>query len=174
MKKIVSLFAVIMSTAIISGCGSKPVSDKVNTSPVNIEKDSEKKKEIPEGLTNNEIEFSEARENELPANMANSIKLLMPNRGYFYEEKNNTYYIAIFLGKRSTGGYSIKVKSVEDIEGITNITVEEYGPKTNEMVTQVITYPYTIIKASQITPNFVVKNTKEESFEEMKKEWQEY
>lgn len=174
MKKIASLFAVIISTTMISGCGNKAASDKVNTSPVQIEKNTQDQEEVHNEVTVNEIEFVEAKENELPANMANSIKLLKPNKGYFYEEKNNIYYIAIFSGKKATGGYSIKVKSIEDVEGKTSIIVEERAPKQSDMVIQAITYPYTIIKVSKVIPNFTVKNTKGEIFEEMKKEWQEY
>lgn len=174
MKRIGSLFALLVSTTIISSCGNKVVSDKVNSSPVQVENNNQDKKQIPQGFTVNKIEFSELKENELPANMANSIKILKANRGYIYEEVKNEYYIVIFSGKKPTGGYSIKVNSVEDVEGRTNIIVEENSPKPEQIVTQAITYPYTIIKASQITPNFTIKNTKGESFEELKKEWREH
>lgn len=174
MKKIIRLFAVIASIAVIPGCGNKLVSDRTNSSPVKVEENVEGQKKVTKELKVNKIEFSEVKGDELPGNMANSIKLLKPNRGYFYEEAKDAYYIAIFSGKRTTGGFSINVKSVEDVEGKTYINVEEYEPKPTAIVTQAITYPYTIIKVSNITQDFIVKNTKGEIFEKMKKEWQEY
>jgi hypothetical protein len=174
MRKIAHLLAIMASIVIIPGCGNKLISDRTNSSPVQIERNAEEQKKGTQESKANKIEFNEVKENELPGNMANSIKLLKPNRGYFYEEAKDAYYIAIFSGKKTTGGFSIKVKSVEDVEGKTYINVEEFEPKPNAIVTQAITYPYTIIKVSKITQSFIVKSTEDEIFEKMKKEWQEY
>jgi len=52
--------------------------------------------------------------------------------------------VALFLGQRSSGGYEIKVKNVEEIGGKIVVTVEETKP--DGMATTVITNPFTIVK----------------------------
>lgn len=54
--------------------------------------------------------------------------------------------IAVFMGRRNTGGYSIKIKEVIDKEEYIEIHVEEYSPSENCFVTQVLTNPYNIIE----------------------------
>lgn len=52
--------------------------------------------------------------------------------------------VALFLGQRNSGGYEIKVKSVEEIDGKILVTVEEIKP--DGMATMAIINPFTIVK----------------------------
>lgn len=127
-----------------------------------------------EVITTNEISFEEVSTDKLPPNMSNSINVLKSNRGYLMYSHEGDNYIVVFSGKRNTGGYSIKVISIKDNEGKTNIVVEEKTPQQGDMVTQVITYPYTVIKVKGINSNFILKTTKDEILEKVMKEGQIY
>jgi hypothetical protein len=50
------------------------------------------------------------------------------------------------MGEKATGGYSIGVESV--VETVKNIiiTVKDNNPKPGDMVSQVITYPFCVVK----------------------------
>jgi hypothetical protein len=59
-----------------------------------------------------------------------------------------TIYIVAARGEMPTGGYDIRVVDVEeeqDGSGV-NVRVVYKDPKPGQMVAQVVTYPYTIIK----------------------------
>ncbi|MBS4534094.1 protease complex subunit PrcB family protein [Clostridium sp. D2Q-14] len=87
----------------------------------------------------------------VPRNIENSIEDIKENQGYkVIESKENGKYIYIGLGEKNTGGYDIVIEKVEKDDNITKITIMEYKPKTDDMVTQAITYPYKIIKIEDI------------------------
>lgn len=54
--------------------------------------------------------------------------------------------VALFLGQKNTGGYSIKVKDVVEKGGKIYVSVEEITPKPGGMATMAISNPYTIVK----------------------------
>lgn len=64
--------------------------------------------------------------------------------------------VALFLGQRNSGGYSIKVKEVVEKGSKIYVKVEEDSPKSGENATMAITNPYTIVK---------INSTKEIIFE---------
>jgi hypothetical protein len=52
--------------------------------------------------------------------------------------------IAVFMGSRNTGGYSVKITSVE-LNGKLTVKVKESGPPPGGMVTEALTAPYHVI-----------------------------
>jgi hypothetical protein len=52
---------------------------------------------------------------------------------------------AVFLGERPTGGYAVRVASVERIPGGLRVTYEETRPPAGCPVTQAPTHPYAIV-----------------------------
>lgn len=54
--------------------------------------------------------------------------------------------VALFLGQRSSGGYEIKIKSVEERDNKIYVTVEEVSPKPGDMATMAITNPFVVAK----------------------------
>ena len=160
MKSILKLTAVITLSALIAGCASKGA---VNS---NVPKGAGKPVENSDtnlntgnqGITVNKISFEEMADADIPEALKGKIETAKLQRGFIYEEKDGYLYIAIFSGEKPTGGYSIKVSSIEDNEGATNIFVEETAPKQGDMVIQVITYPYTVIKATGITLDIAIFN----------------
>jgi hypothetical protein len=169
MRKLVCFSIFLFSLTFLFGCSSNknvgnesskvPVEEK--TAPANGSP------KIPQGITVNNISFEEVGEDSLPPNMSRSINNLKANRGYILYSYKGYYYIALFSGQKSTGGYGIKVISIEDNEGKTNIIVQETAPPQGAIVTQVITYPYTVVKAGGITPNITVKTTQGETLEKL-------
>jgi len=55
-------------------------------------------------------------------------------------------FVVLNMGEKETGGYKIGVESVVETDKNIIITVKETIPETNAMVTQVMTYPYCIVK----------------------------
>jgi hypothetical protein len=62
------------------------------------------------------------------------------------EDINNSNYVILNMGEKSTGGYSIGVDKVEETYKNIIITVKENAPAKDAMLLQVITYPYTVVK----------------------------
>lgn len=171
MKKIVKFLILTFSISFLYGC---KINEKSMEKQPDIEKGKVSAKDAPKGITVNKISFETVDNDNLPVNMVNSINILKANKGYILYEENGYYYVGIFSGRKNTAGYSIKVLSVEDNEGKTNILVEEKDPDKDSTVAQVITYPYTIIKIKGVTPNMNIKNTKGESFSRVMKEGEVY
>ncbi len=59
---------------------------------------------------------------------------------------NTATIVAIFMGEKNTGGYSVKVTSVVENENEITVKIKETHPKPNEIVTMIITQPFTIVK----------------------------
>jgi hypothetical protein len=171
MKK--SKFAITVSvlvaalSLILAGCGDGDVENKGPSSAIPTSSPSESPSESPnQGITVNQIEFKEVETDSLDEEQADLINSMALAGGYYYWLDSEGYYtVFIGLGQRPTAGYGIKVLSVEDNEGNTNIIVKETEPGEDEMVAQVITYPYTVVRMTGITDNFNIVDTGGNSFE---------
>jgi hypothetical protein len=62
------------------------------------------------------------------------------------EDVKRSNFLILNMGEKSSGGYSISVENVEETADKIIVTVKETEPKSGEMVTQNITYPYCIVK----------------------------
>lgn len=58
--------------------------------------------------------------------------------------------IAIYLGEKSSGGYSVSVESIESTESSLTFFIRERSPGKNCPVTSALTYPVTIIEIEKI------------------------
>ncbi|MGE5630509.1 MAG: protease complex subunit PrcB family protein [Caulobacteraceae bacterium] len=152
---------------ILSGCAVQKKNTGLpapNSQPSAESKDSGQNK----GITVNKIKFEKIGFEKLSQEQKTQIENIKRSRGYYAWEENGSFIIFIASGEKPTGGYKIDVKSIEDNEGITNILVEEEAPAPGTAVTEVITYPYVIVKAAGITDNFNIENTKGERFSSLK------
>ena len=59
---------------------------------------------------------------------------------------SNSNYVILNLGEKNSGGYSIGVEKVEETDKNIIITTKENSPSPDAMVTQVISYPYTVVR----------------------------
>jgi hypothetical protein len=60
-------------------------------------------------------------------------------------------FVILNLGEKSTGGYRIGVDKVQELPDKIVVTVKEVKPE-GDLVTQAITYPYTVIKINSKKP----------------------
>ncbi|AKN31172.1 hypothetical protein Ccar_10050 [Clostridium carboxidivorans P7] len=109
----------------------------------------------------NKVNFQVITYNDAPDALTKAIDTYKNTEGFVYylDSTSNNLYVAVMSGEKPTGGYSIKVDSVEDANGKANILVEETKPDKNSLVNQMVTYPYTIIKTQVSSPNISVKNS---------------
>jgi hypothetical protein len=59
-------------------------------------------------------------------------------------QKSN--FVILNMGEKNTGGYSIGIESVVETKENIIINVKESSPEPGSMVTQVITYPFCVVK----------------------------
>lgn len=64
--------------------------------------------------------------------------------------------IAVFAGEKFTGGYSVEIISVETTNSQLVIIVKHRQPGAEDIVTQVITHPYHIIRIPRMTLERVI------------------
>jgi hypothetical protein len=159
--KIKIILSLILTMSL--SCTSLPVyalsSNGVSTAPV-------------QGIVNNKINFEVIEDKAAPKELLAMISKGKENKGFIFtiDDATGYIYIAVLSGTRPTGGYSIQVTGIDDNEGKTNVFVKEIAPSKDVFVTQVITYPYTIVKARGITPNITVKNTQQQSYNNITKD----
>jgi hypothetical protein len=55
-------------------------------------------------------------------------------------------FIVLNMGEKTSGGYEIGVESVVETDKNIIITIKETVPESNSIVSQVVTYPYCIVK----------------------------
>lgn len=98
------------------------------------------------------IEFTKITAiNKLPDEIQDDLSTLRATKGYKAYEFDNEIYLATFMGKKNTGGYSIEIDAIESYKlsngkYIVKAFVNETEPSSRSMVTQAITYPYTVVK----------------------------
>ncbi|MBN4085136.1 protease complex subunit PrcB family protein [Flavobacteriaceae bacterium AH-315-B10] len=63
--------------------------------------------------------------------------------------------IALFLGEKNSGGYSIAVEQIINVNDKVNVVYRITSPKAGEMVTSVMTQPYCIIKIPKTSKEIV-------------------
>lgn len=63
--------------------------------------------------------------------------------------------LAIFMGFRSTGGYSTEMTKLIETKNALEVTILEKGPESNTIVTQAFTSPYYLAKTSKINKSVV-------------------
>ncbi|MBU0942467.1 MAG: protease complex subunit PrcB family protein [Bacteroidetes bacterium] len=80
----------------------------------------------------------------------NEIKMLQNdetlNKKISVNDVQNSNFVILNMGEKSTGGYSIGIESVVETDKNIVIKVKETVPKEGAMVTQAITYPFCVVK----------------------------
>lgn len=111
--------------------------------------------QISQGTVDNKLGFQVVNQDNAPEFLMRKINLYKDKEGFVsYRDLNSEYlYVAVMRGEKTTGGYGVEVKSVEEIKGRIILNIQEVDPDKNDMLTEVITYPYTIIRAK--VPNFM-------------------
>lgn len=132
MKK--SLFALmIFIAAVISGCG-RIGSGKISETPV---------------------DFTVVEKTAVPEEFMSSIEKAKTGEFTMTAAIDGYLYIAVGYGQQPTGGYSIRVDSMN--EGNDSITLHTtlLGPGSGEAVNKMATYPYIVLKIENTDKNIV-------------------
>ena len=180
MKKsyVFCLTAVLVAVGLLSGCANK-TTDPVVIEPIETlaETDSEEQiiketenEAVAENASLNESEpEKEYKEIDGTGNVGDYKYILDGaeengpdyDRGWFLEtaDGTNECIIVICSGKKSTGGYSIKIVDIDYVENddLINITVKEDSPEGNT-VTEAFTWPTCYIYFSARPKNVKVVN----------------
>lgn len=69
--------------------------------------------------------------------------------------------LAIFMGFKSTGGYTTEIIKIIETKNALEVTILEKGPESNTIVTQAFTSPYYLAKTSKINKSVVFAIEKE-------------
>jgi len=72
----------------------------------------------------------------------------MPERPFV--DFNQEIVIAVFLGERPTGGFTVKIRRIEQRVHSVHVLVQETVPDPNSMVTQALTSPYHIVRVKRL------------------------
>jgi hypothetical protein len=112
------------------------------------------KDNINNGITYNKINYTLIEDMSLVPDEILALINLMEDKHYsrVFKADDGGQYVYIQLGARSSGGYGIKVTSVEDVEGRISIVYEEVKPEIDSINITVITYPYIILKIDSELP----------------------
>lgn len=161
-KKVIEALLVLVVLVSLVSCGKDKPSDQ--GTPINTQSPSSNIPTTPppQGITVNKIDFIEVNITDLNEVQIDQINNFASVGGYYYwADGKGGYIVFIGMGEKPTGGFSIKVLSVEDNEGRTNIFIEEISPKADDVVTQALTYPYIVIEIKGVTNRFsIITNSK--------------
>ena len=70
---------------------------------------------------------------------------------------NDEMIIAVFQGGHSSGGYSIKIKRINEKENSVEVFVKETSPSPLSGVTDALTQPYHIVKTKRVDKEVIFK-----------------
>ena len=127
-KKLLFFFFLTILIGIISGCG-------------------EKEKEIPKVK---DLEYTVLEESEVPEELLEKIKEKKAEAFDITYQSDGYLYIARGYGTQRTSGYSVQILEVyESTTGIV-FSSELIGPRRDELVLQIETWPYIVIKLPDI------------------------
>ncbi|AEE96914.1 protease complex subunit PrcB family protein [Mahella australiensis] len=99
----------------------------------------------------NNIKYEKIDVSDAPLKLQETIEQVKKKKGYIYYTENDSDYIYVAAGEKPTGGYTVEVLDlIENKNGKLTLTVRFTEPGKNDMVTQVITYPYALIRFKAI------------------------
>lgn len=157
MKNIKKIALILISLTLLIACSN----EKADKSP-----DLQATKQTNNGV--NKIDFKEVNIQDVKPSIKSIFESKKNSKGYFrVKDEEGYWYIGVFSGKKNTGGYTIKLVSLEAIEDKTVIVVQETSPKPSVNVIQALTYPYTVIRVKGTTQSILVKNTLGEEFKDI-------
>ncbi len=83
----------------------------------------------------------------LEPELLNELDQLKQSRGYYlWQSEATPSVLLVGQGLQPTGGYAIDVENIEKIGQKLYVTVTETAPKAEDMVIQVLTYPFVMIE----------------------------
>ncbi len=98
-----------------------------------------------------DLEFTVVEEADLPENLLKTINEKKDKPFTFsYFIDTDYLYICVGYGAQKSGGYSITVDELYLADNAIYIDTNLLGPSKDDVVTQVVTYPYIVVKIEYI------------------------
>ncbi len=94
-----------------------------------------------------ELEFRSISIFQAPSQVERMVQQQSKEEGAAVYVAGDAVYIVVARGEKPTGGYGIRVVDIKEEGGGFDVHVEYLDPKPGQMVAQVVTHPYAIIKA---------------------------
>lgn len=95
----------------------------------------------------NNIKYEKIDVSEAPSKLQETIEQVKKKKGYIYYTEDDSDYIYVAAGEKPTGGYTVEVLDlIDNKDDKLTLTVRFTEPGKDDMVTQVITYPYALIR----------------------------
>jgi hypothetical protein len=132
MKKITYLLVIFL----VVSCGSKAIVDAGKRPLYEVL--------IQESDGGGNIHFYEILTEPNEIKMLQNDELLKNKISAVDVQKSN--FVILNMGEKNSGGYAVGVESVVETDQNIIINVKETSPKPGAMVTQVITYPFCVVK----------------------------
>lgn len=94
-----------------------------------------------------ELEFRSISIFQAPPQVERMVQQQRKEEGAAVYVSDDAVYIVVARGEKPTGGYGIRVVDIEEEEDGFNVHVEYLDPKPGQLVAQVVTYPFAVVKA---------------------------
>lgn len=105
---------------------------------------------------NENVVYQEVADKDMPRELKKERSKVREERGYLFGEKDGNMYVYISMGTKPTGGYSLKLLSVERKGETTTVFIEEASPSKDMMVTQAMSQPKLFVEIEGTTKNLEV------------------
>ncbi|EOC99544.1 protease complex subunit PrcB family protein [Caldisalinibacter kiritimatiensis] len=96
------------------------------------------------------VNFTEVSKNQIPSKLQEVLPSYKTEERALACKVKDEIYIIVTRGEKRTEGYSVAVEKIEKLEKDNETHLIVYAvyedPKPDEIVAQVITYPYTVVK----------------------------
>ena len=103
------------------------------------------------------LEYTIIKEESLPPNLLGLISTVRNVRGFVViKATEGISTVRISTGEKPSGGNSIKIKSITNAKGITNIVIEEVKPAPTQFSTMQLMYPSITINVKGLLPKMQV------------------
>lgn len=97
-----------------------------------------------------DLEYTIVEDEGLPEVVAAKIESVKAEPFKFSYTDGEDIYIAIGYGEQPTGGYSIQVTDLFETESYIVIRTNLLGPSESDATTTVLTYPYVVVKTTDL------------------------
>lgn len=124
LRKTVILAAGVCALALFCGCGIKEETDKKVQ----------------------DLDFTVMQEKEIPQDILEMIEAKKTGEFQFTKTSGDYTYLVVGYGQQNTSGYSIQVEDVYLGENAIYVETSLLGPKKDEAVNQIKTFPYVVVK----------------------------
>ena len=102
-----------------------------------------------------DLDFTIVEDSQIPAELMTLIEEKKASEFKMTFDTDDSKYIVVGYGAQETGGYSIAVEELYLTGNAIYIKTNLIGPSKGESVTQVISYPYVVVKIDYLDKSVV-------------------